>query len=94
MTPEQVAGSRPVGSADSVPARTVVNITRWVGRPTSGRLVYRGTASGVWSWQCDLHGDNEDEMNDWGGGGAWRYALAGALAHAAVCPFVSASRVR
>ena len=30
------------------------HIVRWLGRPTSGRYVYR-LGKGIWSWQCDLH---------------------------------------
>lgn len=68
-----------------------VATTRWPGKPTSGRLVYRGRETGRWYWQCDLHPEDWAQPDQWGMHRAWGDALTACLAHAQVCPFVSAS---
>jgi len=65
-------------------------ITRWPGKPTSGRSVYRGRDSGAWYWQCDLHPD-EDWTDEWGIADTWGEVMAAAIAHAVHCSFVAVS---
>jgi hypothetical protein len=61
-------------------------LTRWPGKPTSGRFVYRSRVRGGWYWQCDLHDDDPSLLSQYGGlVSSMQEALAGALAHAAVC---------
>jgi hypothetical protein len=60
-------------------------LTRWPGKPTSGRFVYRSKARpGRWWWQCDLC-EQPDYEDDAPGFSSWRDALSEALRHADVC---------
>lgn len=64
-----------------------MRLTRWAGKPTSGRYVYRGRLSKRWWWQCDLHDDDDDlPGNSWGQSATWEDALARLLEHANRCP--------
>jgi len=64
--------------------RTVAehHVTRWPGKPTSGRYVYRYKAGG-WGWQCDLH---EISVAAYHSFPTHAQALENALIHAAKCP--------
>lgn len=70
-----------------------MTVTRWPGKPTSGRYVYRCVSG--WTWQCDLHPDSEytadGESQPWMYGPVvptMRQAFDGALSHAAlVCEY-------
>lgn len=62
------------------------NLTRWPGKPTSGRFVYRSRVRGGWYWQCDLHDGDVAQPDQYGDVvPTMQEAFAGALAHAAVC---------
>lgn len=63
---------------------------RFVGKPTSGRYVYRsrnndGSLLPGWQWQCDLHWHGEALPSEYGYAATMQGALAGALAHAPDC---------
>lgn len=62
-----------------------MTVTRWEGKPTSGRYVYRGAITGDWFWQCDLHDEYEDGDGTDGSALTMPEALRAALAHAAEC---------
>lgn len=59
-------------------------LTRWPGKPTSGRYVYQGLDGTFWFWQCDLCGAYGGEL----GGGFHRSmqsAFRDCLIHASEC---------
>lgn len=68
-----------------------MTLTRWEGKPTSGRYVYAsrefpsGRLTGGWQWQCDLCG--EDECVAYGYAASMQEAFAQALEHTKVCLF-------
>jgi len=72
-----------------------VDITRWPGKPTSGRYVDTSSrlSPGYWWWQCDLCGADADTVLE---GDGWfdtmQEAFADCLEHAKTCPFVSKNR--
>jgi hypothetical protein len=59
-------------------------LVRHVGKPTSGRFVYKTRDGGGWYWQCDLH-DDEDAENGGPVVKTMQEAFAGALRHAETC---------
>lgn len=71
----------------------IYGLTRHVGKPTSGRYVYR--CKGGWYWQCDLHDGVPDPLPEQYGRtvATMHEAFAGALAHSKTCVPYFAARI-